>query len=490
MDTPARKPKVNRVKPASFSSISRSPQVDTAETPIEELLPEHADRPPKRNKVTPAGSPSVAKLVLENSKKPDVSTPATKLVVARSGLSKQQNGSAAKKATKSAKLDTPRRTVLSSKPIGMLAHLDDSEESSPPASESNLKLIKRKVIDVTTGGDGAPDTPSRPPPKRRKTETATSHAASAVRQNRPSLPANLAAEAARNSDADASSGLARWTAFLAAARIRDLELVNDEDDEGPPDFEWTESIIYRGVPPPSSEFLVSCDCYKGICKDDGTCVHTLDDDESSSPYDKRGRVTRRPSVGAIWECNFKCGCKDSCPQRVVQRGRRVPLQIFRCPDVTTADGQTVRKGWGVKALGRIARGTFVCQYKGELITAAEGDRRRLAGNDTTYYFGLDFFVDDSIPDDHLFIVDANRAGNEARFLNHSCDPNLAVYAVHTDNADPLQHALAFFALKDIPKGEELTFSYNGSVVVQENQEAGSVRSCLCGSAQCKGILPA
>ncbi|KAJ3173079.1 hypothetical protein HDU88_004538 [Geranomyces variabilis] len=495
VDTPARKPtRIKSVKLASFSSISRSPQIDSAETLIEELLPEGSERPPKRKEVKPAGSPSVANFLSQNSKKSGVSMPVTKPAVARSsGLPKQQNGSLAKKATENATLNTLRRSLPNSKPIGMLAHLNGSEGSSPSASESHSMPSKRKATEAATVGDGVSNTATRtrgPPPKRRMTDTAASHAASAIRKNRPSLPANFDAQEASSSAVDASSGVARWSAFLAAAKVKGLEVVNDEDDEGPPDFEWTESIIYRDVPPPSSEFLVSCDCYKGICKDDGTCVHALDDDENSSPYDRRGRVTRPSNVGAIWECNFKCGCKDSCPQRVVQRGRKLPLQIFRCPDVTTADGQMAKKGWGVKTLQRVIKGTFVCQYKGELITTKEGDVRRTAGEDTSYFFGLDFFVDDSIPDEHLFIVDAGRAGNEARFLNHSCDPNLAVYAVHTDNADPLQHALAFFALRDIAKGEELTFSYNGSGFGQEEEDAGGAKACLCATAQCRGILPA
>lgn len=54
---------------------------------------------------------------------------------------------------------------------------------------------------------------------------------------------------------------------------------------------------------------------------------------------------------------------------------RARLQVFR----------TVGKGWGVRALRDIPRGTFVCEYIGEIITDSEADRRE----DDSYLFDLD-----------------------------------------------------------------------------------------------------
>jgi len=39
----------------------------------------------------------------------------------------------------------------------------------------------------------------------------------------------------------------------------------------------------------------------------------------------------------IYECHEKCKCSKNCNNRVVERGRKVPLDIFR-----TSDG----RGWG------------------------------------------------------------------------------------------------------------------------------------------------
>ena len=58
-------------------------------------------------------------------------------------------------------------------------------------------------------------------------------------------------------------------------------------------------------------------------------------------------------------------------------------------------------------------------------------------------------------DGDTFCLDANNYGNIARFINHSCQPNLTpvkVFAKHQDLRFP---HIALFANRDIKKGEEL-----------------------------------
>lgn len=50
----------------------------------------------------------------------------------------------------------------------------------------------------------------------------------------------------------------------------------------------------------------------------------------------RGAVLEE-SRDPIYECHVSCICSPDCSNRVVERGRKVPLQIFR-----TSDG----RGWG------------------------------------------------------------------------------------------------------------------------------------------------
>lgn len=61
------------------------------------------------------------------------------------------------------------------------------------------------------------------------------------------------------------------------------------------------------------------------------------------------------SLGRIYECSVLCRCdKLMCQNRVVQHGIQVRLQVFN----------TEKKGWGVRCLDDIDKGTFVCTYSG------------------------------------------------------------------------------------------------------------------------------
>lgn len=72
-------------------------------------------------------------------------------------------------------------------------------------------------------------------------------------------------------------------------------------------------------------------------------------------------------------------------------------------------------------------------------------------------------------------------------MNHSCNPNCKIKPVSIDHADDRIYYLAFFALRDIPAGEELTFDYNPGANRKEKKFAGAVK-CLCGDAKCRGQL--
>lgn len=77
------------------------------------------------------------------------------------------------------------------------------------------------------------------------------------------------------------------------------------------------------------------------------------------------------------------------------------------------------------------------------------------------------------------IIDAT-TGSIARFVNHSCNPNCRMekWIVHG------QPRMALFAGdKPITTGEELTYDYNFDPFSAKN-----VQKCLCGSANCRGVL--
>ncbi|XP_067418813.1 histone-lysine N-methyltransferase SETDB2 [Emydura macquarii macquarii] len=120
----------------------------------------------------------------------------------------------------------------------------------------------------------------------------------------------------------------------------------------------------------SSMFLDSCNCTDG-CTDRSKCAclqltakgcsenSASPSNRSSSGY--RYKRLEGPLPTGIYECNLSCKCdRMSCQNRVVQHGIQVRLQVFN----------TERKGWGVRCLDDIDKGTFVCTYSGRLMSRA------------------------------------------------------------------------------------------------------------------------
>jgi SET domain-containing protein len=88
-------------------------------------------------------------------------------------------------------------------------------------------------------------------------------------------------------------------------------------------------------------------------------------------------------------------------------------------------------------------------------------------------------------DDITFSVDSLHYGNEARWVNHSCEPNLKTYGV-TINRYENYETLAFFAVKDIQAGTELSIDYNAQLHSKETLVDGY--ECNCKSKKCRKFL--
>ena len=158
---------------------------------------------------------------------------------------------------------------------------------------------------------------------------------------------------------------------------------------------------------------------------------------------------------------------------------------------------------------RIAAGSFVVEYVGEVITNEEAEERgkKYDAEGRTYLFDLDFNAGEDEP---IYTVDAAFYGNLSHFINHSCDPNLGIYSVFINNLDPNMPQLAMFAKREIKKGEQLTFDYcqnpnssepsegilaSPSKSVKMTTEAGDKDSrafaktqCRCGADNCRKVL--
>lgn len=168
----------------------------------------------------------------------------------------------------------------------------------------------------------------------------------------------------------------------------------------------------------------------------------------------------------VLECNDFCSCPATCGNRLVQLGPREYLTVF----------QTGERGYGLKTERNIERGSFICEYAGEVISREEG-KRRARQDSINYIFVLKEHFSNSITET---IVDPTCIGNIGRYINHSCQPNAVVIPVRIDSPIP---RLAIFAKSNIEEGEEITYDYaNGGVGI-------GTTLCLCGTESCRKFLP-
>ncbi|CAG9977707.1 unnamed protein product [Clonostachys byssicola] len=282
-----------------------------------------------------------------------------------------------------------------------------------------------------------------------------------------------------------------------------ITVVNEVDDEVlPENFRFIDKMVYgQGVEAAEDSFRSGCSCGDNGAKCQYSACDCLADleegDEDVKAYayhtggSKAGLLRSRviDSTQPLYECHQACSCSALCPNRVVERGRTVPLQIFR----------TINRGWGVRCLEEIKEGQFVDCYLGEVITSAEADRRReqsaISQRKDVYLFALDKFTDEDSLDPRLqgppLEVDGEFMSGPTRFINHSCDPNMRIFARVGDHADKHLHDLALFAIRDIARGEELTFDYVDGVA-EDNEETSlnvdNMSECLCGSKNCRKFL--
>lgn len=242
-----------------------------------------------------------------------------------------------------------------------------------------------------------------------------------------------------------------------------IQVVNGVDDEpAPSDFyyvlescETTDIHVDTNV-----TYLQSCRC-EDNCATAECCCSVM---SFQCWYGENGRlipqffITEPP---LLFECNKLCLCQKSCRNRVVQFGIKCRLQIFRTPG----------KGWGVRTLKNIPKGSFICEYVGEVITDLDADHR----DDDSYLFDLDS------RDSDTYCLDARYYGNVSRFINHLCDANLVPVKIFVDHHDLKFPRIAFFSSRDIKAFEELGFDYG--------DKFWRIKSkwfhCECGSPLCR-----
>lgn len=182
----------------------------------------------------------------------------------------------------------------------------------------------------------------------------------------------------------------------------------------------------------------------------------------------------------IKECWTKCDCNKFCGNRVVQGGIRCNLQVF-----WTTEG----KGWGVRTLEDLPKGSFVCEYVGEILTNTELRNRNLRRSSGNHSYSVVLDADwgsRALMEEEVLCLDATFYGNVARFINHRCsDANLIEIPVEVETPDHHYYHVALFTARKVDAFEELTWDYG--VDFDDNEHHIKAFRCLCGSKFCRNM---
>jgi uncharacterized protein len=131
------------------------------------------------------------------------------------------------------------------------------------------------------------------------------------------------------------------------------------------------------------------------------------------------------------------------------------------------------QGTGAFAVRTIKKGTRIIEYLGQRISWRTADKRYDDEKMNRHHTFL-FTVDDKT------CIDAAVHGNDARFINHSCDPNCE--AIND------RKRIFIEATKTIPVGTELVYDYQYERTDDHTDEDEQFYRCRCGSPNCRGTI--
>ncbi|UJR25931.1 hypothetical protein I4U23_007279 [Adineta vaga] len=193
----------------------------------------------------------------------------------------------------------------------------------------------------------------------------------------------------------------------------------------------------------STENAPVCDCKPpGTCED-GVCVNKM----------------------IFTECLTSCACGTKCSNQKIRKNQWFKhLEVF----------DTGKYGQGLRTATPISKGTFLCEYVGEIITDEKFQDRmiNLYSKDEHHY---------TMKLTQNLVIDAYRMGSMARFANHSCSPNCEFEKWTVDGLP----RMCMFSLRSIKAGEELTYDYNFKCFNLQAQQP-----CYCESSKCRGKIGA
>lgn len=198
----------------------------------------------------------------------------------------------------------------------------------------------------------------------------------------------------------------------------------------------TEQESYRELHEKSNTFItLKCECKPKVdlCTQPN-CVHGGNYVVFKDQHSKQELILdeNRKSRDLIYECSELCSCPSYCQNRLVQFGPRKDLKI--------ENYSHLGKQYGLSTLKTIPKGSFICEYGGEILCKEEATIRSRQNDE---YQRMNYIIclnerpigcenSEAIQT----FIDPSRIGNIGRYLNHSCDANCEIISVRVDGLIP------------------------------------------------------
>ncbi|EUB64586.1 Histone-lysine N-methyltransferase, H3 lysine-36 and H4 lysine-20 specific [Echinococcus granulosus] len=226
------------------------------------------------------------------------------------------------------------------------------------------------------------------------------------------------------------------------------------------------------------------------------CARKLEEEEDQQNSRRGGH--REVEARVHWRCSVDTNCRNilggiECSPKVCSVMARDPSgncgnRNFSNPPAVSLL-LTTNRGVGLKVVHPVAKGALVIEYVGEVINIAEANRRLAKGIAACNAAAATAHNSELLPSTHLLrftsalVIDASQVGNEARFVNHSCEPNAMSRVYNVDGT----LRLGFFATRYLEEQEEVTIDYREAQLL-DCYFMNAINVCVCGSEACDGFV--
>ena len=137
-------------------------------------------------------------------------------------------------------------------------------------------------------------------------------------------------------------------------------------------------------------------------------------------------------------------------------------------------------GNGMFAVAPIAKGERLIEYKGARRTHEQVDAGETGDADSGHTFL--FTLNDE------YVIDANFDGNDARWINHSCNPNCEAIFHEHEGKDRSKDTVWIESKRKIKPGEELCYNYGIKLAEAHTPKMKKLWACHCGARNCTGTM--